>query len=445
MFDIGDGPPLPILVDDFRHANGVSTYFLTHLHADHTRGICKNWSNGIIYCSELTLRLFSHKFKDLCVPPRALRSLELGVPHELQLSNSMPATVTLVDANHCPGAVMVVIEVQGRCIIHTGDCRWQPGMAQLPCMRGKAVHTVFLDCTYAKPQFTFPSREEAAAQVVSLSRRHAQHIVYIAVDTLGKEELLVAVAQALDEKIFVSLDRFLRMSLCGFTMSLFSTRADSCRIRTMDRRQLTAAFIQGRQQAQPCIGIVPTGWSLENGEKSSASGVESHFYTVPYSLHSSFDELVDCVRSVRPKQIVPTSDGDAGGLESCSALCHHALGALHQVQVLALQAILRNNESSSSALCKRSASGLYARAARKNRVGVGAAADSPSPSRTPNSPQRPRQLSQPSSIVEEASTPPPLAAVDCAGLQALALPPLRFEAEAASPARWIACKRRCAC
>jgi DNA cross-link repair 1B protein len=280
MYDIGDGPALPILVDDFRHAVGVSTYFLTHLHADHTRGISKNWNNGVIYCSEVTLRLFNHKFKDLSISSRSLQSLELGVPHALQLSNSMPATVTLVDANHCPGAVMIVIELHGRCIVHTGDCRWQPRMAELPSLCGKRVHTAFLDCTYAKPQFTFPSREEAAAQVVSLARKHAQHIVYIAVDTLGKEELLVAVAQALNEKIFISLDRFLRMSLCEFSMEVFTTKADAARIRTMDRRQLTQQFIQSRQQAQACIGIVPTGWSLQNLKKTSVSEVQSHFYTV---------------------------------------------------------------------------------------------------------------------------------------------------------------------
>jgi DNA cross-link repair 1B protein len=280
MYDVGDGPALPILVDDFRHANGVSSYFLTHLHADHTRGICKNWNNGIIYCSEVTLRLFNHKFKELCVPSRLLQSLELGVPHALELSNSMPATVTLVDANHCPGAVMLVIEAHGRCIVHTGDCRWHSSMAQLPSLFGKSVHTAFLDCTYAKPQYTFPSREEAAAQVVSLSRKHAHHIVYIAVDTLGKEELLVAVAQALNEKIFISLDRFLRMSLCEFDMDLFTTKADAARIRTMDRRQLTQQFIQSRQQAQACIGIVPTGWSLGNVKQASITAVQSHFYTV---------------------------------------------------------------------------------------------------------------------------------------------------------------------
>ena len=124
MYDVGDGPSLPILVDDFKHASGVSSYFLTHLHADHTRGLCKNWNNGFIYCSEVTMRLFNHKFKDLCISSRLLHSLELGVPHALQLSNSMPATVTFVDANHCPGAVMLVIEVQGRCIVHTGERAW---------------------------------------------------------------------------------------------------------------------------------------------------------------------------------------------------------------------------------------------------------------------------------------------------------------------------------
>jgi Cft2 family RNA processing exonuclease len=157
MYDIGDGPSLPILVDDFRHASGVSTYFLTHLHADHTRGISKNWNKGVIYCSEAAMRLFNHKFRDMFISSGVLQSLELNVPHTVLLSNSMPATVTLVDANHCPGAVMVILEVQGRCVMHTGDCRWQASMALLPCLLGKSMHSVFLDCTYAKkPQFSFP-------------------------------------------------------------------------------------------------------------------------------------------------------------------------------------------------------------------------------------------------------------------------------------------------
>jgi DNA cross-link repair 1B protein len=442
MYDIGDGPALPILVDDFRHASGVSSYFLTHLHADHTRGISKNWNNGIIYCSEVTMRLFKHKFKEMSISSRVLRSLELGVPHAVQLSHSMPATVTLVDANHCPGAVMVVLEVQGRCVLHTGDFRWQANMAQLPCLMGKNIHTVFLDCTYAKPQFLFPPREAAAAQIVSLARKHSDHVIYIAVDTLGKEELLVALAQALDEKIFVSRDRFLRMSLCDFNMDLFTTIVEKTRIRTMDRRLLTRQFIQSQQQALACVGIVPTGWSLEQMGQPASSEAQTLFYTVPYSLHSSYNELLDCVQQIRPIQIVPTSDNEAGGLESCSALCRHALGSETVVQVAALDSIIRSNIGAKTDLGKRNASGLYElnqSCKRRGAADIGAIAETPSPKHTP---QR-QLLGSPRQCTSVAELPSAISAEDSIEIESSIHAPLDLVVELSASAQWIACKNRC--
>jgi hypothetical protein len=90
----------------------------------------------------------------------------------------------------------------------------------------------------------FPSRLDAAAEVVSLARKHADQIVYIAVDTLGKEELLITLAQSLHEKIFVSLDRYQRLALCNFHvhMGLFTTEACKTRIRTIDRRSRGSSF-----------------------------------------------------------------------------------------------------------------------------------------------------------------------------------------------------------
>ena len=56
-------------------------------------------------------------------------------------------------------------------------------------------------------------------------------------------------------------------------------------------------------------GFRPTGWSHT---KKSASIITSNtrgrvaVHNVPYSEHSSFPELVDCLACLRPKRIVPT-------------------------------------------------------------------------------------------------------------------------------------------
>ena len=59
------------------------------------------------------------------------------------------------------------------------------------------------------------------------------------------------------------------------------------------------------------IGYRPTGWSM--GSKPSSTLVSSRYngshlaiHSVPYSEHSSFPELVDCLACLKPQRIVPT-------------------------------------------------------------------------------------------------------------------------------------------
>jgi hypothetical protein len=61
---------------------------------------------GTVYCSAVTRRLLMMKFPALC--PDNIVALELNVPHAISLRQcATRVTFTLVNANHCPGAVML--------------------------------------------------------------------------------------------------------------------------------------------------------------------------------------------------------------------------------------------------------------------------------------------------------------------------------------------------
>jgi DNA cross-link repair 1A protein len=87
---------------------------------DHTDGIEDCAVD--VYCTDLTHRLL------LLRQPAAGRSnrfhsIEPGVAVEMT-HGSVTFTVTPLDANHCPGSVMLLFQGCFGNILHTGDCRW---------------------------------------------------------------------------------------------------------------------------------------------------------------------------------------------------------------------------------------------------------------------------------------------------------------------------------
>jgi DNA cross-link repair 1A protein len=115
----------PFAVDAFTYGAvpGVTAYFLTHFHADHYMGLSKAWDAGPIYCSETTARLMALRLR---VPPALLRPLPLNTRTRVA---GTACHVTLLEANHCPGAALLLFEGAGGCgldapfVLHTGDFR----------------------------------------------------------------------------------------------------------------------------------------------------------------------------------------------------------------------------------------------------------------------------------------------------------------------------------
>src|SRR5689334_17318236 len=103
-------PQTPIIVDEFKFIPGCYIYLLTHLHSDHTSGLTPSWNNGIIYCTEITKLMLLEKFK---VNPNIVVALDFSKENTIFLDSSKKVfmTVSLIDANHCPGSCMFLLEV----------------------------------------------------------------------------------------------------------------------------------------------------------------------------------------------------------------------------------------------------------------------------------------------------------------------------------------------
>ena len=119
---------LPVSVDNGKAQNGVAHYFLSHMHTDHLRGLKDGWSAGTLFCTDV----FFFKQKTAYeIEKERVQVLSVGHAHLISLGEvgeGCPLSVTLIDANHCPGAVMFLFQGSFGAVLHTGDFRFHPSM-----------------------------------------------------------------------------------------------------------------------------------------------------------------------------------------------------------------------------------------------------------------------------------------------------------------------------
>ncbi len=218
-----------ILVDGFQWSLSqpqARSFFLSHHHSDHTVGLYSKWDIGLIYCSEITARLLIEQDR---LNPAVVRAVPL---HQRVYIDGV--FVTLIDANHCPGAVVFVFELApfaadddlrppdppsagplprlktGPVYVHCGDFRYCREMGEL-FAPGQTDHNathveanastatssvpsafnhytsfyaasslyhlsrltitgVYLDTTYCKPQYNFPPQAAVVNYTLNVVR-----------------------------------------------------------------------------------------------------------------------------------------------------------------------------------------------------------------------------------------------------------------------------------
>ena len=147
-----------------------------------------------------------------------LKAIPLECPTEIELDPLEKIRVTLFDANHCPGAVMFLIEGENKAVLYTGDMRseawWVNSLARnpivLPYTRGlKQLDQIYLDTTFAVKDDmykTFPSKAEGIHELLQkLCQYSTDTLFYLNAWTLGYEEVWIAMSSLLKSSVSASL------------------------------------------------------------------------------------------------------------------------------------------------------------------------------------------------------------------------------------------------
>lgn len=170
-----------IAIDFFRPrppgSPSIVAHFLSHIHSDHLQGLENaSFGGGFIYCSEITkaillklqvksVRTQLEETKDRDRSPYKYGHLQRTKGRSQDLLRCLPLhrpttilvgdeslTVTLFDANHCPGAVMFLIESSTACVLYTGDVRAEPKFIYYlkthPLLSSYFAKHRLLDCLY---------------------------------------------------------------------------------------------------------------------------------------------------------------------------------------------------------------------------------------------------------------------------------------------------------
>uniref|UniRef100_A0A183T586 DRMBL domain-containing protein n=1 Tax=Schistocephalus solidus TaxID=70667 RepID=A0A183T586_SCHSO len=392
---------LPIMLEDtsftvdaFKYGiiSGCTAYFLTHFHYDHYGGLSKGFTEGI-YCSEITKKFLLQNF-GCCLSVHAL-------PMNTFV-NVQGCDVMLLDANHCPGSVMILFRLvlQNKVILHTGDFRAQSWMLESPNVLNHYIQsprpsssaritTLLLDTTYCCPTYGFPTQDTVISAAVKVTREFLlsdpDTLVVCGMYSIGKERFVLGLAEALGLAVWLpsKQKRLIEAAAsggCAICSDLLQRQAPTkaaADLVVADMGKLNAHTLRtelcpstGSSDRRSLLAWRPTGWTHNSVPKKNTSSAAFSRLPCPkliqdladclsvihtsfgltilgaaYSEHSSFVELRDFVTALQPLKVQQTVFG--GAAKEAKQHINSWLSGIAQVAVVSPPALSIASFSSS--------------------------------------------------------------------------------------------------
>ncbi|GJQ12364.1 hypothetical protein GpartN1_g4155.t1 [Galdieria partita] len=380
-------PHTRFLVDYFiKLPTQVTAFFLTHWHYDHYRGLGPNFQQGLIYCSPITARLLE---RITLVDPQWIVAKHNNEPFLVE-----HVQVTFLDANHCPGSVMILFQTpEGSNYLHTGDMRYTPDLKEeWKILNNICLDAVYLDTTYCHRRYRFPCQEKTIQRIVDIIQNSigrdshsneihctSRHTLYlIATYGIGKERIMDALIQK-GYRIYASPDKWKVLQCLEYWDSCLlndSFTTEPCaspiwlvgwnrvaenvpgrllpNFEALEDMLYMANYYRNKVNSsqhgllQRVVACIPTGWTWQGNNREYLQEKDHSrlsVYGIPYSEHSNYEELYHFIAWLRPKQVIPTVSFSSSKRQPKHPFDHLLAGT--QVKRAFLQKWLNNNPKES--------------------------------------------------------------------------------------------------
>ena len=278
---------IPLWLDATRR---VDACVVSHAHMDHAR------KHAMTLATAATLALLEKRIG----LQRAL-VLTYGEAHEFCGTH-----ITLFPAGHILGSAQVLVEIQGKRLLYSGDFALKKALTAEPIQIPES-DTLIMECTFGRPRYRFPDRTEVIHRLVDFieSALAAGVTPVVAGYSLGKTQEVMKIlgdagyrlsvhgsvarlARVYQEHgvVFQPWENFNRNDLEGKVVVVPRIALKSRQIRRIENRRT----------------VFLTGWAVNPAIRQRYEVDEA----LPLSDHADFDDLIEYVRRVRPRKIYTT-------------------------------------------------------------------------------------------------------------------------------------------
>ncbi len=265
--------------------------FVSHAHTDHIA------RHELALATPGTACLYRHR-----LGPRH-RVLEMQYRKPIEFGGMQ---LTALPAGHCLGSAMLLVEDGKRSLLYTGDFKLDSSATAEPAELPHADILV-MESTFGRPHYRLPPREQVVARLLEIVFAALADGMTPVVHAypLGKSQevtklLTSSGVPVLQHRVVYEVSRIYEE--CGVDLGDFGLYEGQ----PLNGHAVITMPRSAREFRLPRLGktvsIAVTGWAKDEATKYRL-GVD---YALPLSDHADYDQLVETVQRVEPREVFCT-------------------------------------------------------------------------------------------------------------------------------------------